>query len=194
MKNFLKVATGAQVQSLALELHLHPELWNVDKERLHEQGPHRDSDDIWIRLNDKTPFIESGDWSGFNAEHESIWYDGFYALPSARKLIFDVARLVEAERIGDVIIWRVKPGQQIYPHIDKSWHADYYSKFNVCIQAKPGALFVYDDEVIADQPGDVHRFMNNVNHSVINKSDEDYIVMVVCLRTHDFTRRYKRED
>jgi hypothetical protein len=38
----------------------------------------------------------------------------------------------------------------------------------------------------------VHRFLNTVDHSVVNKSDRDYIVMCVCLRTHDYERRYKR--
>jgi hypothetical protein len=194
MKNFIKIAAGWNVTSLALEIHQHPELWNVDKERLSEAGPHRDSDDMWIRLNDKTPFVESGDWSDFNSEHESIWYPAYYALPSIRKLVFDLARCVEAERIGDVILWRVKPGHKIHKHIDRSWHVDYYDKFNICIQSSPGAAFVYDDESIRDNPGDVHRFVNNVPHGVVNESDQDYIVMVVCLRTHDYERRFKREN
>jgi hypothetical protein len=192
MKNFLQIAQGVDVIPLALELHQHPELWNVDVERLHPSGPHRDSDDIWIRLNDKTECLKTGDWSKFNAEHDSIWYPAFYALPSVRKIVFDLARRVEAERIGDIMIWRVQPGKRIYPHIDKSWHVDYYNKFNVCIQSAPGAVFAYEDEKLEDRPGDVHRFINIVNHSVTNTSDRDYIVMVVCLKTHDYENRYKR--
>ena len=192
MKNFLKIAQGVDVIPLGLEIHQNPNLWNVDVERLHPSGPHRDSDDIWIRLNDKTEFLKTGDWSKFNSEHDSVWYPAFYSLPSVRKIVFDLARRVEAERIGDIMIWRVKPGHQIYPHIDKSWHVDYYDKFNVCIQSSPGAAFVYENERLEDRPGDVHRFINTVNHSVVNESDQDYIVMVVCLKVHDYENRYKR--
>lgn len=192
MKNFLKIAQGVDVTPLALELHQHPELWNVDTERLSPNGPHYESDDIWVRMNDRTQFQESGNWQGFNDEHESVWYPGFYALPSVRKIVFDLARRVEAERIGDIMIWRLEPGKKIHPHTDKSWHVGHYDKFNVCIHSAPGAAFVYEGEAINDQPGDVHRFVNTVEHSVVNRSNEDYIVMVVCLRTHDYERRYKR--
>lgn len=192
MKNFLKIAQGVDVTPLALQLHQHPELWNVDTERLGPNTPHRDSDDIWVRYNDKTEWLKSGDWSTFNDEHEPVWYPAYYALPAVRQLVFDLARRVEAERIGGIFIWRVKPGQQIHPHKDWGWHVDYYDKFNICINSAPGAAFVYKDEAIEDRPGDVHRFVNTENHSVVNNSSEDYSVMCVCLRVHDYERRYKR--
>lgn len=192
MKNFVKIAQGINVAPLAAELHQNAWLWNQDKERLFPQGPHRDSDDIWVRYNDKTAYTASGDWTHFNDEHDPVWYDAFYALPSLKKIVFDLARHAEAERIGGVFIWRVKSGQKIHPHQDWGWHVDYYEKFNVCLQSAPGAAFVYKDEKITDVPGDVHRFTNTVDHEVVNSSDTDYIVMCVCLRTHDFRRRYKR--
>ena len=192
MKNFLKIAQGVDVTPLALQLHQQPHLWNVDRERLGPNGPHYDSDDIWVRLNDRTEADRTGDWSTFNNEHDSIWYPAFYALPALRPLVFDLARRVEAERIGDILIWRVRPGHKIQPHIDKSWHVSYYDKFNICIHSAPGAAFVYEDEKIEDRPGDVHRFVNTVNHSVVNDSAEDYTVVCVCLRAHDYEKRYKR--
>jgi hypothetical protein len=192
MKNFIKIAQGVNVTDLALQIHQHPELWNVDTERLGPNAPHADSDDIWIRYNDKTKWLASKEWKTFNDEHDPVWYPAFYALPAVRKLVFDLARAVEAERIGGIFIWRVKPGHKIQPHKDFGWHAGYYDKFNVCIQSKPGAAFVYPDEALRDAPGDVHRFVNTETHSVVNHSDEDYVVMCVCLRTHDYERRYKR--
>lgn len=192
MKNFLKIAQGVDVTPLALQLHQHPELWNVHTERLGPNGPHRDSDDIWVRMNDRTEFEKSGNWKHFNDAHDSVWYPAYYALPAVRQLVFDLARRVEAERIGDIMFWRVKPGQQIYPHTDKSWHVGYYDKFNICVNSAPGAAFVYEGEAIEDRPGDVHRFTNTVDHSVVNNSSQDYIVLCVCLQTHDYERRYKR--
>lgn len=192
MKNFIKIAQGINVAPLALQLHQNPNLWNVHTERLGPNGPHRDSDDIWIRMNNRSEFEKSGNWKGFNDEHDSVWYDAYYAMPAIRPIVFDLARHVEAERIGDIMIWRVRPGEQIHPHTDKSWHVNYYDKFNICIQSAPGAAFVYEEGAITDTPGDIYRFVNTVNHSVVNSSNIDYIVMVVCLQTHDYERRYKR--
>jgi hypothetical protein len=191
MRNYLKIAQGVDVTPLALELHQHPELWNQNTERLHPSGPHADSDDIWIRMNDRHESDAAGNWEHFNDRHESIWYPGFYALPSIRKIVFDLARRVEAEQIGDIMIWRLKPGQRLLPHTDKSWHVGFYDKFNVCISSAPGCSFVYADERMEDRPGEVHRFINTVDHHAVNTSSEDYIVMVVCLRVHDYERRYK---
>lgn len=194
MRNFLQIASGVDVIPLALELHAHPELWNVDSERLHPNGPHRDSDDIWIRANDKTHALKTGDWSKFNHEHDSIFYPAFYELPSARKLIFDLMARVQGERLGDIFIWRVQPSKQIFPHIDASWHVNYYDKFNICIQGSHGAAFLYPEsnEAIPANPGDVHRFINTEIHSCINNSSEDYIMLCVCIRTHRHEDRYKR--
>lgn len=191
MKNFIKIAQGADVTSLALEIHQNPHLWGDHNARLRPGSPHEESGDIWVRYNDETEFVKNGSYDGFNDEHDSIWYPAFYALPSVRKLIFDLARAVEAERIGGVLIWRVPPGKEIHPHRDFGWHVDYYDKFNICIQSKPGCAFMYDTHAMQDMPGDVHRFLNTETHSVVNHSDEDYIVMCVCLRVHDYERRFK---
>ncbi len=194
MKNFIQIAAGVDVIPLATELHAHPELWNVDAERLGENKPHRDSDDIWVRYNDKTEWLKHGNWQTFSDEHDSIWYPAFYELPSARKLIFDLMARVQGERLGGIFIWRVKPGHQIYPHKDWGWHVDYYTKFNICIQGKQGASFLWPDsleEVVANT-GDVHSFINTETHSIINNSDDDYIVMCVCIKTHKFNEVYKR--
>lgn len=191
MKNFFKIASGVAVNQLALELHQNPGLWNVNPARLTEGNPFADTDDIWVRYNDENASVACGSHADIVKPHDSIWYPAFYALPAARAIIFDLARRVEAERIGGVLIWRVPPGKSIKPHEDHGWHPEYYDKFNVCLQSKPGCAFTYADEAIQDQPGDVHRFKNDVTHAVINHSDDDYIVMCVCLKTHDYSKRFQ---
>lgn len=194
MMNYIKIAQGVNVNSLALELHQHPELWNVDIERLRPTAPHRDSDDIWIRYNDKTQYLKSDDWTHFNDSHESVWYPAFYALPSLRKLIFDLMAAVQGERLGGVLIWRLQPGHAIHPHRDAGWHVDYYDKFNICVQGNPDGKFVYTDhdEAIVAAAGDVHRFINTENHTVVNNGSEDMIVLCVCIKVHDYDERYQR--
>lgn len=193
MKNFLQIASGININQLALELQQNPGLWNQNPARLYLGSPHEFSDDIWVRYNDETPYVAAGSYAGFNDEHDPVWYPAYYALPSLRPLIFDLARRVEAERIGGVFLWRVRPGNSILPHIDSGWHVDYYDKFNITIQSGPGCEFQFPEakEAIQDRPGDVYRFNNKVLHSVVNNSNDDYIVMVVCLRVHDYSRRFK---
>jgi len=195
MKNYLKIAQGVDVLPLALQLHQHPELWNVDMERLGPAAPHRDSDDIWIRYNDKTEFLKSGDFSKFNDEHDPVWYPAFYELPAARKMIFDLMAAVQGERLGGVLIWRLKPGQAIHPHRDAGWHVDYYDKFNICVQGNPQAAFIYPDhqEAIVANTGDVHRFVNTEMHTIINNGQDDIIVLCVCIKVHNYEERYSRE-
>lgn len=193
MKNFLQIASSVNTSQLLLELHQNPLLWNQHPARLAAGSPHEHSDDIWIRTNDETACLTAGDYSTFNDEHDPVWYPAFYSLPSIRQLIFDLCRRVEAERIGSIFVWRVRPGEEIHSHVDFGWHAGYYDKFNICLQSAPGCAFIYEDdsELIQDRPGDVHRFLNNTRHKVVNTSADDYIVLCVCLRTHDYARRFK---
>lgn len=194
MKNFLKIAEGVDVLPLLMELHRQPHLWNRNDVRLSKAGPHWQSDDIWLRYKDESENKQSGDYRNFSDPHDGVWYPAYYALPSARKLIFSLMARVEGERIGGIFIYRVAPGKEILPHIDSGWHVDFYDKFNVCLQSNPRAAFVYEDEAMVQRPGDVHRFVNTEKHSVVNSGEEDHIVMTVCIRVHDYAARFQGED
>lgn len=195
MKNYLKIAGGINVTPLLLQLHQNPELWNANPARLYPGSPHEHSDDIWIRYRDETESLRKGSYASFNDEHDPVWYPAYYALPAVRDLVLDLARGVGAERIGGVFLWRLAPGQAIAPHADTGWHAEYYDKFNICLQAQPGCTFEWPEagETLRERPGDIHRFLNNTPHTVINRSDDDYLVLIVCLRTHDYNRRFRPE-
>lgn len=182
MKNFLQIAASVDVMPLVLELHRQPELWNKNPCRLSERGPHRETQDIFLRYKDETPNIESSDWSDFSKEHIPDWYASIDRLPSARKIIFDLMARVQGEMLGGVFIYRLQPGTTIHPHVDKGWHPEFYEKYNVCLQSNPSAAFVYEDESMVQARGDVHQFRNDIQHSVINRGGEDHIVMTVCIR------------
>ena len=195
MKNAFLIEQNAEVGLIGLELNRQPQLWNQDNERIRAaDSPHRDSDDIWIRYNDKTPFLAKGDFSHFNDPHFPVWYPAYYDLPSINPFIWRLMAAVRGEHLGGVLIWRVRPGMRIYPHIDTGWHVDFYDKFNVIISGAPGAGFVWadDQEAMPARTGDVYHFFNNTPHEVINDSDQDFIALVVCIRTHHFAARYQR--
>lgn len=190
MRNFCHIASGADVVPLLHELKRQPRLWDKNPVRLLPQGPHYETHDIWLRYKDETENKKSGDYSNFGDEHHSVWYPAYYALPAAKKLIFDLMRLVEGEALGGVLIYTVPPGAQIHPHVDKGWHVEFYEKYNICLQSNPKACFYYAnaddpdkvDERMFARPGDVHWFRNDVSHGVVNLGDEDHIILTVCIR------------
>lgn len=194
MKNFLQIGAGVDVLPLLLELHRQPHLWNRNDVRLSKAGPHWQSDDIWLRYKDETENKKS-DYLNFSDPHDGIWYPSYYALPAARKLVFDLMARVEGERIGGIFIYRLAPGKKIFPHVDTGWHVEYYDKFNICLQSNPKAAFVYEDgEAFSQRQGDVHRFINTKPHSVVNEGTDDHIILIVCLRVHDYETRFKGDD
>lgn len=183
MKNFLQIASGVNVAPLMLELHRQPELWNRNPARLSEHGPHRETCDIWLRYKDETENKKKKDYSNFGDEHDGVWYPAYYALPSAKPVIFTLMTAVSGERLGGVLLYKIPPGKKIYSHTDTGWHVDYYDKFNVYLQADPRTAFRYDNgEEIRAKSGDVYHFANNVNHEVVNQGTDDHIVLTVCIR------------
>lgn len=185
MRNFYKLAEGLDVTPLMLELQRQPHLWNRNTARLVAHGPHAQTSDIWIRYKDEAENKASGDYRNFGDEHDPIWYPSYYALPECRRLIFEVMARVQGERLGGVLIYKVEPGRKILPHVDSGWHVEYYDKFNVYLNSKPGCTFFYaDGERIDAKTGDLYWFVNHVEHWVENTSDDDHVVLTVCVRTH----------
>ncbi len=66
------------------------------------------------------------------------------------------------------------------------WHADATEKFNFSLQSQPGCSFYYPDdgESMTSNTGDVYWFKNTIPHGVRNASDDDQIIMTVCIQTH----------
>lgn len=192
MKNFLQIASGIDVMPLLLELHRQPHLWDRNHARLLAHGPHRETHDIWLRYKDETENMASGDYSNFADPHDPVWYPAFYELPSCRGMIFSLMAAVGGERLGGILLYSVPPGKRIYPHVDEGWIVDYYDRFNICLQSNQDTEFCYSDgEVMRARAGDVHRFVNNVEHWVTNDGAKDHIVLTVCIRTHDYATRQK---
>lgn len=186
MRHFTKIASGIDVAPLAQQLGEHPELWDQFQWRTeHKSSPHRDSSDIWVRYNDPKNI-----GSHFNDEHVPVWYPAWAALPALRPLVFDLMARVAGEMLCAVLITKVPPGCGIYPHTDRSWHVDYTRKFYLSIKAGPGAIFACDDgcweESICPEPGDWHLFDNRKKHWVENRSGQDRVTLICCVRTDYF--------
>lgn len=184
MKNFLKLAENVNVVPLMTELGAHPELWNRDAERLMLHGPHRETDDIWIRYRDKSQNVEQKDWSNFSDEHVPVWYPAVDVLPFAKHLALDLMTFTRGEMLGGVLLYRVPAGKQIYLHTDQGWHPNYFDKYNLALQSQPGCSFFYPEtsESMEALTGDLHWFRNTVPHGVINESQDDQLILTFCIK------------
>lgn len=189
MRNFLKLAQGVNFLSLLHSVQRQPELWNENKLRTtHQQSPHTQVDDIWLRFNDLGKYEASEktegqtEYAGVLDEHESICYSAWHKLPEAQIIIFDLMRMVQGLRLGRVLITRLAPGKRIDPHVDGGSHAEYYERYHFILQNSPGSIFRAGNETIQANPGELWWFNNQKEHEVINNSVTDRISLIIDIR------------
>jgi len=176
MKHIKLIAQDVNVLALQWALHEHPELWDQQTSRTAPpDSPHHELSDIWARYADPKTMNEDG-------SHDSVWYPAADVLP-VKGLVYPLMQAVQGDRLGGVLITRIKPGQVCKPHTDPGWHARYYQKFAIQIQSAPGQAFHFEDGALVTKPGDVFWFDNAFTHWVTNESAMDRITMIVCIKT-----------
>jgi hypothetical protein len=189
MRNFYRLAQIDVVPAMNA-LNQHADLWNQNQLRTQAEGtPHRELDDIWLRMNDLEKCRQAISESAFYDHRESINYPAWDCLPQVRHLVMTLMSAVEGQRLGRCFISRMKPGSQIYPHKDigddLSVHYDneqYYSRYHIVLQGLPGSLFMCGGETVCMQTGEVWWFNGALEHSVINNSADDRIHIVVDIK------------
>jgi hypothetical protein len=163
---------------IPVQAELRESMWNTITHRT-TSGPHREAEDIWVRYNSYENYAK--DPTRFNDEHESVWYPVADELPSVKQIAEVLALQLNAQ-LGAVLMTRIKPGHQVYPHVDRGWHATHYEKFCLCVKANVGQSFNFEGEELRTEDGDLFWFDNAYPHWVKNESHEDRVSMIICLR------------
>lgn len=185
MRNFLRLASGIDTQPIMLQITRSPELWKADTYlRDYPQGPFSDVDTIFLRF---PPVSVSELEKSQRDPHECVNMDGMIHLPAARKLIFSLMNTVEGERLGRVMINRIRPGGRIYPHADTPEHANYWDRYHFVLQGQPGCIFRCGDEQVQMSTGEAWFFRNELEHEVTNNSGADRLHLIVDIRTSRFS-------
>lgn len=183
MKYFHQIAGGVNVAALMNALHRQPELWNQNTIRTRHPGTaHAEVSDVLLRFNDISEFERTGDPRAITDDKECIPYPAWEKLPQVRPIIFDLMRVVEAFRLGRVIITKLPAGKEITPHVDGGAPATYFERYQVSLQSLPGCLFRIGGETVNFRTGDVWWIDNGTEHAVVNNSADDRIAMIVDLR------------
>lgn len=187
MKNFLRIAQQVNTVHVLLQIQRQPELWKADTYlRDYPQGPFEDVETIFLRF----PAASVTELERSQTDpHECENMDGFIHLPAARPLVFSLMAMVEGERLGRVMINKIRPGGRIFPHADTPIHANYWDRFHYVVQSAPGVNFRCGDETVQMQTGEVWWFDNSEEHEVVNNSAEDRLHLIVDIRTSYFDVR-----
>jgi hypothetical protein len=181
MKNFQFVSSFDHIP-LVQQIARQAALWKADTYlRDYPQGPFGDTETIFLRF---PPASVTELERGGKDQHECVWMDGSLHLPAARSLVFALMAKVEGERLGRIMVNKLRPGGKIYPHADTLEHAEYWDRYHFVLQSGPGCNFRCGDEMVNMQTGGVYWFQNAIEHEVINNSSDDRIHMIVEIRTY----------
>lgn len=185
MRNFLCMGRGINMVPLAVELLRQPLLWREDTYlRDYPQGPFKDVETVFLRF---PPASVTELERSTKDQHECVWMDGALHLPTARPHIFALMAQVQGERLGRVMINKIRPGGVIYPHADTPVHAQYWDRFHYVVASAPGVVFRCGDETLGMQTGELWWFQNALEHEVINNSAQDRIHLIIDVRLQQLT-------
>lgn len=180
MKNLFKLAAGINMTPLMAQIQRQSALWQADTYlRDYPQGPFEDVETIFLRF---PPASVTELERGTRDQHECVWMDGALHLPAARALIFSLMSTVEGERLGRVMLNKIRPGGRIFAHADTPAHAEYWDRYHYVVQSAPGVVFRVGEERLTMQTGEVWWFQNLIEHEVINNSADDRIHLVIDIR------------
>lgn len=148
--------------------------WNWFPMRTQGNSPHRECDDIWVRWQNGAVRADGS----FDCE----WYGVAHELPSAVALCQLISDLYMGIEMGGVLITRIPPGKQVYPHVDRGWHAHRYEKFAIQVKGNSEQSFCFQEERLSPQSGELFWFDNSKPHWVLNPSAEERITLICCIR------------
>ena len=187
MNNFQRLAADINVNPLLHSIMRQQHLWKEDTYlRDYPQGPFAQIETIMLRFPSRsvheTEEALAKHLENFD-QHENIDQPAYALLTDARPLVRALMTQVHGERLGRVLINKIRPGGRIFPHADEPVHAEYWDRYHFVLQSTPGCLFRCGDETVNMKTGEVWWFQNQIEHEVVNNGSDDRIHMVVDIRT-----------
>lgn len=169
-ERFKLIAEGLEVGPLLKKIEANPHLWAEHTERQNYPGSaHKDTETIYLRwATDKS--IAGGFYCLESEDHfetiQKLAPEIFPVCELALELILGVDRNKFEDRVGRVILTKLKPGGKITEHVDEGPYADYYDRFHVCLSGDSG--FWCDGQVQGMKPGQLWWFNHKLRHEVQN--------------------------
>jgi hypothetical protein len=177
MSNIVKLPAFFNVSPLLLQIEKNPMLWKEITVRQNSQGTcHGDTETIFIRMCERIDVD-----SVFN-DLEAVDYPAYSVLPQVRPIVSGVMAHLEGERLGRVMLVKLKDGGRVLPHPDEGAYAEYYDRFHVPLFSGPGNTFRVGDEAAYLEPGRLWWFDKSQVHEAVNDSGQDRIHLIMDIR------------
>lgn len=192
--SFQQISKGLPVQDLIRAIQTRDSFWARRTERQDTPGsPHHDTETIFLRWANTQTILAAF------TEIEAVDYPEYDFLPEARPLVNRCLDLVSASQLGRVILTKLHPGGFIDQHIDEGAYADHYERFHVPLTSEAGNHFTVlaPSGVIEDvhmKPGELWCFNHKRMHSVVNRSDEERIHLIIDAVAPAYRKERERYD
>lgn len=174
MKNFLKLAQGINITSLALQIASHPQLWGQARigKLWKEKFPDLEVEEIMGRY---TRSLSRDDL-------QCLWESPAEVITELKALSVYLCGAYKADQVGRVMLTRLPPRRSIPKHADtEGEYCQYYTRFHVPIVSEPGVQFFCGDEVVEMQPGELWWANIKLPHSIVNDSASDRVHLTIDL-------------
>lgn len=182
MSHFELIKADVDVSKLLAEIDAHPDIWNERPERRAGESPHRETADVWCRYADPAWLAQKRDFMG---PHKSVWWPVTRHIPAVFGVVDDIEDALGGDlALGGILLTRIPPGQQVYPHHDRgTWHAEYYTtKVWLPLRANDRCVNWVEDEKMVWKPGEAWSHDNLLTHAVENGGETERICFIMCFR------------
>lgn len=177
MRHFRRMKSGVNVAFLLEEIASVPNAWELNTGRQDKIKVQREAQAIPIRglVKSKINGRKKRD------VHESRWTTISKQFPRFRAFLEAFATEQNAELSRAKVI-RLKPGRQVYPHIDRGEYYEVRDRYHLVLQSPAGSHLKSGDEEVRMQERELWWFDNHAMHEAHNDGDEDRIHFIFDLR------------
>jgi Aspartyl/Asparaginyl beta-hydroxylase len=188
LKHFELLKEGLDIDPLLSALEKNQFLWDEIKLRQDTQGsPHKYTETIFVRWCEELTVH-----SAFN-DLDAINYPAIDVIPEVIPLIEEVIKTSKSQKLGRVLITKLKAGSKIAPHSDEGIVCASYERFHIPLFSEEGNHFYAGDpngsfEDIHMLPGQLWVFNNKETHWLENKSSKPRIHLIVDAVAPQFRR------
>ena len=173
---FIRIDSRVDIQEIKREILAQPALWGINTARQHRIPVQRETESIFLRSAKRTDAAAAS----INDIHESERTFQASQFPVTMRWLETFARERGCE-LGRVLLAKLKPGGQVYRHVD---HGEYYKvrdRFHLVLISAGGSHMTCDDQVQIMREGELWWFDNKKEHESLNPSAEDRIHLIFDL-------------
>lgn len=173
MKHFRKIETARNIQPFLDEIAAVPNAWDLNTGRQQKIAVQREAETIPLRGLRKSCI------NGRKRRdvHESRYTTSSKQFLYARAFLETFATQHHSEP-GRAKIVRLKPGHQVYPHIDRGEYYRLHDRYHLILQSPAGSYMRCGDETIRMQEGELWWFDNQQVHDARNDGDDHRIHLI----------------